>query len=114
MSLSYLFWKGWPSHINVGPTLGQYVKGHRHIKIGITCHPERRFKEHQHSGPWDRMVVLYETNSWNHAKEMELKMIAYLNKCGKEFSLHNKSCGGEGNPSTQDGCVYYSYILLTK
>lgn len=80
-------------------------------KVGITGQvPEERFKQHlskkNNEYDWDKMMVLYKTNSEERANEIE-KMLA------KEYEDYfvNKKAGG-GSDLSEEGQSYYVYLLL--
>ena len=67
-------WKdstGWPSQLNLFPSLSAYVREDRvkKFKIGITSNPEQR--KNGYSNTYDEMLVLYRTNSKENARVME-------------------------------------------
>ena len=109
MEVEYLYYEGQPS--NVIPSLirsvGQYHRNYEYVKIGITCAPERRFREHldrEKKYCWERMVVKYCTKSIRNANKIE------------DFFIENDErmrniWTGESH-MTQDSDYYYAYILL--
>lgn len=98
-------------HINeviesLNRTIGQYKRNYKQVKIGITGRdPQERFNEHLLSKNWDRMVVIYETNSENYANKIEAWLIAK-----HDDELANKKPGG-GSKLTVAG-KNFVYVLL--
>lgn len=102
----YDYWTGRPNEIiaSLNRSVAQYIRNHTEIKIGITNHPERRFKQHRQNKDWDKMIVKYSTTS--------IRNVAYLEKALIEYHwayITNQISGG-GGPSGQP--PYYLYVLL--
>ena len=100
--------KGWPKDVLPGLkiSIAQFLKYYRYVKIGITCNPESRFKDHRKPHrkiKWQRMVVKYQTDSIDHANEIEKFFIDY------EPRLKNLWPGYSN--MTECG-PYYVYLLL--
>jgi predicted GIY-YIG superfamily endonuclease len=93
--------------------LGQYARHHNYLKIGRTNDPERRWTEHQRerrkvSDSWSRMVVIYESSSFNDIVQAEKLLIDYARQTHYEAEVWNDISGSDkGEPSTE-----YIYVLL--
>ncbi len=88
-------------------SVGAYIQHYSLVKVGITCKPERRLKEHQRSNKgWDKMIVKYHTTSVKYINSIE-KILIYHHW----YYVANEVAGGggpNGNPP------YYLYVLLKK
>lgn len=107
MDLEYDFYTGSMNNVakSVTRSIGQYSRNYKNIKIGITCSPERRLREHEKSGTkWDKMIVKYRTTSSNFVKQLERSQVDY-----HWDKVKNKIAGGGGPDG--DG-PYFLYVLL--
>ena len=110
MRLVYDYWVGNFSEINnvLKRSISQYTRHYKKVKIGITCHPERRLKEHFNSIlRWNYMVIKYRTSSIKFINKMEENLIDYQ----RDYVI-NKNRGG-GGPNGKKG-PYFLYLLLKK
>lgn len=89
-------------------TIGQYKRGHRTIKIGITGRdPQIRFNEHLKKRQWSRMVVIYSTSSENYVRTLEKWLV------DEHWDDVYNDTGGGGGKITKPG-NFYLYLLLYK
>ena len=88
-------------------SIGQYQRGSRAIKIGLTTDPTRRWSEQRRDG-WSEMVVIYSTSSRNFAAVVEQELTAQ--GWGEHYTVWNYNLGGEGIPGSYTR--YYVYVLL--
>lgn len=88
-------------------SIGQYQRGSRSIKIGLTTDPMRRWSEQRREG-WSEMVVIYSTSSRNFAAAVEKDLIAH--GWNNYYTSWNYNPGGEGIPGSYTR--YYVYVLL--
>ena len=88
-------------------SIGQYQKGSRSIKIGLTTDPTRRWSEQRREG-WSEMVVIYSTSSRNFAAAVEQELAAH--GWGEYYTGWNYSAEGERLPGSYTR--YYVYVLL--
>jgi hypothetical protein len=87
-------------------TVGQYKRNNTTVKIGITGRdPQIRFNEHLAEGRWQRMVVIYETNSENYANKIEEWLVDQHYE-----GLKNTRQGGGSSLSFKG--KNYVYVLL--
>lgn len=100
----------WTGNINdviesLNRSIAQYIRNNNKVKIGITCDPQRRSKEHSKSNEkWERMIVKYKTTSVNYINLIEKVLIEnHWNFISNEVSGGG---GPNGNPP------YYLYVLL--
>lgn len=84
--------------------IGQFKSQSLKMKIGITNNPERRFKQHLRSGNWDKMVVIYETQSERYIRKMEEFLVER-----HWYDTVNIAPGGGGNLGSGP---YFVYLLL--
>jgi len=79
---------GWPSQLNLIPSLSAYVREDRvkKFKIGITSNPEQR--KNGYSNAYDEMLVLYCTDSKENVRVME----KYLTD---NYKPHYRGCKNE-------------------
>lgn len=80
----------------------------RNFKIGITCHPERRWKQ-AYKGHYDRMYVLYYSCSPKNIDRMERELINHnwIDRC-------DNLIGGGGGPKTSIWYYQYLYVVVRK
>ncbi len=110
MVLKYDYWKGKPSEVNssLKRSISQYTRNYSNVKIGITCRPEFRLKEHHKMNlKWEKMIIKYETSSINFINKLEKEHIDYQ----KEFITNIRK--GGGGPNGKKG-PYFLYVLLKK
>ncbi|MCY4448819.1 MAG: hypothetical protein OXE02_08265 [Chloroflexi bacterium] len=99
---------GWPNAIESELREVAECYGHDYgwLKVGITGNPEIRrwaYKE------WDLMVVLYQSASLEHVKDMEDRLINYL---WDEAPFPVATCNNErGGGSLPDSPPYYLYVV---
>lgn len=110
ISVRWVEWKG--HYLSIMPSLkkaiGQYNRYCNNIKIGLTVNPDQRWQFHKLDG-WREMVVIYETNSPNYAKEIEKQLINH----GWEFHYNKSWNEKSGGGTLQHGhSKYYVYLLL--
>jgi hypothetical protein len=92
----------------VAPSLRRRVSAYtrhdraRAFKIGITNHPERRFRQ-SYAGTYDDMIVIYQSSSRQFIREMERDLIEY------NRVLCNNLIGGGGGRATTG--PFYLYIV---
>ena len=105
---------GWPSQ--VARTLWRYVSETinngdvKHFKIGRSIDVEKRFSEYarQYSAdPPDGYVVLYQTKSPTHAKEVQEELLWQFSNHPKCLNDTIHSAGGESTLYVQ-----YVYVLI--
>ena len=101
------YYSGYPTDVipMLKISISLFLRNYKHVKIGITNNPERRWKEHlrQDWESWDRMVVKYRTQSVNNANRIEKHFIEY------EPALYNRWTGWSNMSESE---YYYVYILL--
>lgn len=99
-------------------TIGQYARQNRWIYIGLTQQkPRRRFSGHQYlwaeGHKWDKMIVLYRTNSYNQMVNAEIKLIEYAYKYHQSKLLNTETTGKR--PIVSDNANgYWVYILVQR
>ena len=87
-------------------TIGQYIRRHRTVKIGITGrNPQLRFNEHLKDRKWSRMVVIYKTSSENYVRTLESWLVE------QHWNDVYNDTGGGGGKITEEG-DFYLYVLL--
>jgi len=95
---------GWPSQLGLYSTISAYTRSDRvsTFKIGITGNPDNRAAAYD----YDEMVVLYETRSERHARDLEAILVEdYRDYCD------NKRRGGAGRLS---GPPFYLYVVRNR
>ena len=110
MELLYNYWKGKPSEVNTSlkRSISQYTRHHTKIKIGITCRPADRMREHHKMNlGWQKMIIKYETTSINFINKIEKHHIDY------QWDFLTNQVKGGGGPNGKNG-PYYLYVLLKK
>lgn len=74
------------------------------FKIGITSDPEGRARKY--IGTYERMVLIYRTESRNHVVQLEKMLVAY------NFQLsENRTGGGGGKPGIGP---FFLYVVTTR
>ena len=84
-------------NLSLNKSVLAYSKRWKNIKIGITCDPERRAKEHAKAGIWKKMVVKYETSSVNFINKMEQNLIE------NHWTILVNEVAGGGGPNAKTG-----------
>lgn len=110
MKLIKDYWRGKPSEVNTSlkRSISQYTRHHKKIKIGITCRPNERMKEHDKMNlGWEKMIIKYETSSINFINKIEKDHIDY------QWDFITNMAKGGGGPNGGKG-PYYLYVLLKK
>ncbi len=110
MELIYDYWKGKPSEVNTSlkRSISQYTRNYSNVKIGITCRPKERLKEHNKMNlDWEKMIIKYETTSINFINKLEKEHIHYQ----RDFITNQRN--GGGGPNGNKG-PYFLYVLLKK
>lgn len=113
MQLQWDIRTGWPNAIE--PELREVVECYGHdygfLKVGITGDPETR--QYAYAREWDRMVVLYETASRVHVRDMESRLINHLWDVAPfpVAACNNERDGGAG-PLPQYRPPYYLYVVF--
>jgi predicted GIY-YIG superfamily endonuclease len=109
LSIEYRASQGWPSaQAKLKRRISAYVRPGRakHFKVGITNDPATRAGQHnQKKHKYDKMVVLYATQSQRNAQQIETWLIElYRNRAD------NERAGGAGR---YGGTAWkYVYVLL--
>ena len=80
----------------------------RSVYIGVTSDPETRERQHQKDG-WERMILLWQTDSYSKAREAEKNLIAWARD--KEKPVCNIKQGG-GRLSEYAKQRYYLYLMI--
>lgn len=88
-----------------------YARHNEYIKVGITCDPEEKELEHIQKEKWDRMVVVFEANSYDGAKEVETKLFEYAHVSKHFEKIWNVLYRGE-NHASKTSEKYYVYFLI--
>jgi len=109
--------------------LGAYMREGRwkHVKIGIACDPERRWRQAYRDYGWQALVCVYCSNSWSSVGAVEDFLIKYahasfigpgddeatvpLRNSQAGFYLYNETSGGGGRVPDADP-PYYVYFAL--
>jgi len=88
-------------------SVGSYISKYNYVKVGITRRdPYFRFNEHLANEPdWERMVVLYESDSNRNPNTLEDWLVDRF-----KDKLYNFRAGGGSNLSAAG--KYYLYLLL--
>ena len=100
----------WTGNINdviesLNRSIAQYIRNNKKVKIGITCNPQRRIKEHSSSKEnWDRMIIKYKTSSVNYINQIEKILI------DNHWDYITNEVAGGGGPNGNP--PYYLYVLL--
>ena len=107
MGIEYNYIMGWPKHVQTGlrRSIAAYAWGCTSFKIGITSAPWNRFTAPDYS-MYDRMVVLYRTDSERFIRDMERSLVDYF--CGHP-DCDNVNAGG-GGPMGEP--PIYLYIVM--
>jgi len=109
MSIEYPFCTGRPLDVvaNLRRSLARRLNFASNVKVGITCNPETRWKQHRWSRPsWTKMVVVYRSTSIQHVRILEAELIEH----GGD-RLYNSVGGGGGNFASG---LQYLYFLIQK
>lgn len=99
---------GYPTNIvgTLNRKIGQFKRQYPRLKIGITGRdPNVRFNEHKKSSRWEKMIILYITQSQNFANTIE----NWLVENHKDY-LTNMKPGG-GSELSKDG-KNFVYLLV--
>lgn len=110
MELIYDYWKGKPSEVNTSlkRSISQYTRYYSNVKIGITCRPKDRLRQHNKMNlDWEKMIIKYETSSINFINKIEKDHIDYQ----WEFVTNLRAGGGGPNGKTGP---FFLYVLLKK
>ncbi len=110
MVLRWREYGGRPNNFLLGKlhdSIGQYQKGNRSIKIGLTTDPMRMWHEQRREG-WNEMVVVYSTSSHDFAAAVESDLTAH--GWNQYYTSWNYNPEGEGLPGSYTR--YYLYLLL--
>ena len=96
--------------------VGQYLRRHHHVKVGITKNPDNRWSQHRRHG-WEKMVVIYasprrtDDGRLADVRELEDMIVQHFYYWSRaEFQCHNERAGGAGPMSDGD---QYVYLLLS-
>ncbi|MEM6635734.1 MAG: GIY-YIG nuclease family protein [Pseudomonadota bacterium] len=98
---------------NLKQALAVYGRKNKHIKVGRTNDPGRRWREHQAerasaNDAWERMVVVYATSSFSYAAQCEKLLIDYADEAGFDAEPWNDIRGSDKPlPSTN-----FIYVLV--
>lgn len=112
MTITYDYQTGHLSNVikSLRRVLGAYGRWNGHVKIGITNNPEQRLTAHKYNDGWEKMVVIYETSSWDSAKKAEKNLIDFAYEQSiADFEIWNEIGGGGGD---QGEPPYFVYLLL--
>ncbi len=110
MKLVYNYCKGKPAEVNTSlkRSISQYTRHYSNIKIGITCRPKERLREHDKMNlKWEKMIIKYETKSVNFINKIEKEHIDYQ----WEYVTNLRS--GGGGPNGKIG-PFFLYVLLKR
>lgn len=91
--------------------LGQYARNYKSYKIGSTHDPKSRQPNYL-KDKWLKMVVMYKTESRDHAATAEDLLIKYAMKASHSKKCWNEAPGGVG--LSRGHPHYYMYVLLDK
>lgn len=107
------------TYVPTGPTapmlhriknrVSNLVRHCRWFYIGLTNNPQRRFYEHSQKFAWDRMVVLYKTQSAIKEGDFEENLILYYRNSPYSKKLKNIKDGRQGALCYPP---FYIYVLL--
>jgi hypothetical protein len=109
--------EGWVPHAYQGlrRVVGAFGREGRwaHVKVGLTCNPERRWREDYSKRGWHALAPVYFTRSLRNARRMEALLITYSwESSSAAFELHNFRNGGAGPSNEAD--EFYVYLALAR
>ena len=105
MPIEYQYEGGWPSNLKhkFHKRVSALVRGCNHWKIGITNNPKNRFSLPDYRDNYDRMIVMYRTESLNSARELETHLIEHYR--GYSDNINTGGGGPSGEPP------YFLYVV---
>ncbi len=93
-------------------SVGQHLRSHFHVKVGITNNPERRWNSHKADG-WEKMVVIYKSRCrsdyarLDDVRTLECSIEEHIRSHTYSRSVsYNSRAGGAGRPGSGDQFVY--------
>lgn len=107
IEIRYKTRRGHPSHVRkaLRQVVESYTRKHSVFKIGRTSTPEARAAQPDYADEYDRMIVIYETMTADHADAVERDLIDY-------FQESENFRGGGGGPRGKP--PYYVYLVRRK
>ncbi len=106
MKIRYEMQRGWPNQISLHQRVSAYARTDRCLsfKIGITNNPVKRASDYRNHGTaYDEMIVLYETSSLNHVRNMETIL------CERFLGMSDNINAGGGGRTGQG--PFYLYLV---
>jgi hypothetical protein len=107
MSVEYNYCTGRPSDVitRLKRKVTRTINNNSYVKVGITNNPETRWNQHRANDPtWTKMLVVYQSSSINHVRELESDLITH-----RWEELHNQRDGGGGNIG--EGRQYLYFLI---
>lgn len=103
-----------PMHValpRIQKSLNGYLASYDLLKIGVTANPEPRWERgYAPNEAWTKMVLLYESNDVDEAKEMERALIKYVRAAHFLTEIDNVGAGGEG--LLPGRAPYWVYVVV--
>ncbi|MFZ2852495.1 MAG: GIY-YIG nuclease family protein [Rhodocyclaceae bacterium] len=109
MEIRYEHETGWPSQLGLHKRISAYARTDRAsaFKVGITNSPETRASQYRSNGSkYHEMIVLYQTTSDKHVREVERIFCDYY--AGYADNL----IGGGGGPKGEG--PYFLYVVVAR
>ena len=106
--IEYRCEKGWPSNLEsrFRSRVSGYVQDCKRYKIGITNDPENRFSQSDYRA-YNRMIVIYQTQSWDSAGDFEDRLIEYYKD---DYACDAIRAGGAGRKGKKT--PYFLYVVI--
>ena len=106
--IEYRCEKGWPANLEprFRRRVSAFVRGCKSYKIGITHDPEDRFNRPDYR-VYNRMIVMYQTQSWDSAVDFEKRLIAHYKD---DYACDAIRAGGAGRKGKKT--PYFLYVVI--
>ncbi len=88
-----------------------YAKQNDYIKVGVTSDPVAKEREHVETERWDRMIAIFETDTFDSAKEVEIEMMEYIDESKRFDKAWNVLYKAQENAKSEN-VKYYTYFLV--
>ena len=88
-----------------------FVRGCKSYKIGITNNPKDRFSQPDYR-VYNRMIVIYRTQSWESAGKLEKWLIEYYKDDKDDPRIDNERAGRGGRKGKNP--PYFLYVVIRR